>query len=150
MDTYLPTSMNKTVLFIAMAMFCMVAYSCTYNKKELPVLANPEKGLGNGNSLPDSVSFALHVLPIFKKECATENCHSGTKPASNLNLENDKAYAQISNSYRGYLNTIQPTNSLLYNLLTTDGSKKMPPNKKVDQKQIDLIVKWMAQGATNN
>lgn len=148
MDSCLPTSMNRASLIyvILMLFFC----SCVYRKKEFLVSPIQNNELTNGNSLPDSVSFALHVLPIFKTECATENCHSGTKPASNLNLENDKAYAQISNSYRGYLNTSQPTNSLLYNLLTTDGSKKMPPNKKLDQIQIDLIVKWMAQGALNN
>jgi hypothetical protein len=141
--------MNKTGFLVALATFCMSTYSCTYRKKEFPVSPIQNNGLTNGNSLPDTVSFALHVLPILRTECATSNCHSGNAPASNLNLENDKAHAQISNSYRGYLNTTQPTNSLLYNLLTTNGSKRMPPNKKLEQIQIDLIVKWMAQGALN-
>jgi hypothetical protein len=41
-----------------------------------------------------SVSFAAAVLPVLST-CAMVNCHTGTLPAGNLNLDASVAYAQL-------------------------------------------------------
>lgn len=59
------------------------------------------------------------------------------------------AYEQLSKEGTGYLNTDVPNHSILYTQLNSL-SLPMPPEGKLDQCSIELILKWLEQGALNN
>ena len=48
--------------------------------------------------------------------------------------------------YNNYIDTVQPENSVLYGALTAT-SKIMPPSGKLDDCKIEMILKWIQQGA---
>ncbi|WP_143302068.1 CHRD domain-containing protein [Candidatus Entotheonella palauensis] len=50
---------------------------------------------GQINPKPEGVSFASQVQPIFTNTCAVANCHAGTKPSANLNLEAGMAHMNL-------------------------------------------------------
>lgn len=115
-------------------------YSCTYEKIEY----NP-----CSSTVPDSVSFQSDVLPLFRTHCSTPGCHSGSNPEGNLNLEDSKAYIQLSQPGKGYINLTKPEFSILYTQMNST-SQPMPPTGKLDECKINLILKWIQQGAKNN
>ena len=95
----------------------------------------------------DTVSFQKSIAPIFEAHCVS--CHSGSNASGNLNLEASVAYQNLSDPKSGYLDTINPTYSLLYaSMIST--SNPMPPNGKLDNCTTDLILKWIQQKAKNN
>ena len=92
----------------------------------------------------DTVSFQKNIVPIFEAHCVS--CHSGSNASGNLNLEANVAYQNLSDPKSGYLDTINPTYSLLYaSMIST--SNPMPPNGKLDKCTTDLILKWIQQKA---
>ena len=99
--------------------------------------------------LPDTVSYKNDVQPIFNENCTTSGCHSGTNPKGNLNLVSSVSYQQLSNSQSGYINTTNPSSSLLYSSMKSLNNP-MPPNGVLEQCKLDLILKWIEQGAQNN
>lgn len=115
-----------------------------YRKIEKPVLKEDCKLV-----VPDSAKFSKHILPIFQSTCGIPGCHYGSNPSGKLNLELSVAYKQITNPNKGYIDTLEPVNSVLYNSLTSPGNI-MPPSGKLSDCQIETILKWMAQKAKNN
>jgi hypothetical protein len=100
-------------------------------------------------TLPDTVSFQGHIVPLLSQNCALPDCHSGNSPQGNLNLEAAKAYSQLMKKGSGYIDTIRPQNSVLYSSLVSV-TDPMPPTGKLNSCDIQLIVNWMAQKAKNN
>lgn len=98
---------------------------------------------------PDTVSFSHHIQPIFAKYCNESGCHSGNSPAGNLDLGQLSAYAELTNSKSGYIDTINPKFSLLYAQMNST-SNPMPPKGKLDKCTLELILKWIQQKAKNN
>jgi len=91
--------------------------------------------------VPDSVSFALDVLPIFENNCAKAGCHvSGGIPP---NLSADQAF--VSLTFFGYVDTTTPENSKLYQKITFGTMKA----NATDQDRA-IILKWIEQGALDN
>jgi len=73
----------------------------------------------------------------------------GAFPAGGLNLENAHAYTELSQAGSGYLNVANPKHSILYSMMNSPANT-MPPDGKLQQCKIDLILKWIEQGAKNN
>ena len=95
----------------------------------------------------DKVSFKNDIQPIFIQNCVS--CHSGNTASGHLNLEASVAYHNLSDPKSGYLDTINPTYSMLYaSMIST--SNPMPPNGKLSHCSTDLILKWIDQKAKNN
>jgi hypothetical protein len=134
---------NISLFFIAFGKMS----SCVYRTLEKP-LATPEE-LVSVCVQADTVSFQNHIQPILMKECARSGCHVGSSPEGNLNLENDKAYTQLWQRGKDYIDTVIAERSVLYNSLTSPANL-MPPTGKLPDCQIDLIRKWMKQGGRNN
>ena len=67
----------------------------------------------------------------------------------NLNLESAVSYGNLLDPQMGYVDTINPSSSLLYNSMNST-SNPMPPNGKLDKCKIELILKWIEQKAKNN
>ena len=125
----------RFVLFISVILFLTV--SC--KKATVEEVCSP----------PTTVSYKRDIQPIFNTNCATSGCHAGSKPAGSLNLEASVAFANLSDSKSGYIDTVNPTASLLYTSMTSV-TNPMPPNGKLSKCSTDLILKWIEQKAKNN
>ena len=98
---------------------------------------------------PTTVSFKQDIQPILNTNCSTSGCHTGVKPKGGLNLDAAQAYGELTNSKSGYVDTLNPSASLLFTSMTSV-SNPMPPNGKLSKCTTDLILKWIAQKAKNN
>ena len=143
---------NAILIFALLAVMLQV-YSC---KHEVPVQpknpgtnpANPNNPVGGTNACnPDSVYFERDVLPILISNCAMSGCHDAATGQDGVRL----------NNYGNVMSTadVRPFNtrgSDLYEMITEpDNDDRMPPAPKprLTQAQIDLIAKWINQGALN-
>lgn len=108
-------------------------------------------GTGTGNGVlcnPDSVYFNNQILPILISNCTQSTCHN----------EQDHEEGIILTSYQNLVSTVEHAtlynwdeNDLLEVLIEDDVDKRMPYGKPpLPQAQIDLIAKWVQQGAQNN
>lgn len=95
------------------------------------------------------ISFSSDVQPIFTTYCTDPGCHSGSAPQSNFNLEASVAYAQLSKKGSGYIDTLNPSASVVVAYMSSSATP-MPPSGKLDRCKIELIKQWMAQGGKNN
>ncbi len=86
----------------------------------------------------DSVCFNTQILPLITASCAQAGCHDAITREEGLTL----------NSYTGIMN--MGTNNLV-KYITTTSSKRMPPppQPKMDTASINLIKRWIAEGAKN-
>ena len=98
-------------------------------------------------TLPETVSFSQDIQPLFNDHCIS--CHGGGSPSGNLNLESSVSYLNLLDPQSGYLDTINPSSSLLYSSMNST-SNPMPPNGKLDNCKIELVLKWIQQKAKNN
>lgn len=98
---------------------------------------------------PDVVSFKADIQPIFDTHCNTAGCHGGNSPAGNLNLEASQSYTQLWRKKSGYIDTLNPTYSVLYASMNST-SNPMPPTGKLDACTLELVLKWIEQKAKNN
>ena len=121
----------------------ILLYACAYNKES----ASPKETICTDTI--KNVSFEKDITPIFTANCTTAGCHSGSNPQSNLNLEASKAYASLSKKGSGYIDTINPTSSVLYSALVSVSSP-MPPTGKLPVCDLKRIQVWMQEGAKNN
>jgi hypothetical protein len=126
-------------MFIRLVLLFVLGISFSCKKKKTPTSKDCQ--------VVENVSFQKDIVPIFEAHCVS--CHSGNKASGNLNLEVSVAYKNLSNIKSGYLDTINPTYSLLYaSMIST--SNPMPPDGKLDKCTTDLILKWIQQKAKNN
>lgn len=98
---------------------------------------------------PDTVYFQNQVLPLLVSHCAKPGCHSAE----------DKQDGVILTSYQNLMTTVDDVgeqdwskNELMEVLLLNDPDERMPPapNLKLTFDEVNLISKWIAQGARNN
>jgi hypothetical protein len=93
--------------------------------------------------IPDVVSFAADIQPIFNDGCNNAGCHStgGVAP----DLSPSKAYADLI--AMNLIDVADPEKSILYLEIATGGSmaKYAPPGDPDD-----IILKWIKEGALNN
>ena len=92
----------------------------------------------------DTVYFASQLYPLILSSCAMAKCHDNITKAEGVVLTD---YANIMR----YVSAGSPTNSSLYKSLIAN-SNRMPrsPVAPFTQTQIDLVSKWIKQGAKNN
>lgn len=124
-------------------------------KHEIPVYNPPvDNGGGSGGSggggtvtcSPDTVYFQQQILPIIVSNCAKSGCHDASSHVEGLNLT----------TYSGIMRIVSPGNpgnSKLYRVIvTSNNGDRMPPppDPRMPQEQVDLIYKWIQQGAKNN
>ncbi|HET9824503.1 MAG TPA: hypothetical protein VFP87_04180 [Chitinophagaceae bacterium] len=95
------------------------------------------------NGPPQYVSFSGDLVPIFSKNCALSGCHDGA--AHNPALTPENAYTALING--GYVNTIVPTNSIIYGEVN---SGSMPPTGALKASDVQKILDWIRNGAPNN
>lgn len=96
-------------------------------------------------SVPDTVSFAQHILPIFNDHCNMSGCHNtgGISP----DLTEANAYFELT--LTGMVKAEDPDNSPLY-IRMNSNSKPMPPQGKLADGLVQTVRLWIEQGALEN
>jgi hypothetical protein len=106
-----------------------------------------------GAVLPDSVDFNLHIRPILSDRCFS--CHGPdvNKREAGLRLDVDKdAYALLKDSktLHGIVPGKPRASGVYLRITSEDPNERMPPaasNLSLSDHEIDLIEKWIKQGA---
>jgi len=91
---------------------------------------------------PDTVYFTNTILPMIVSNCAKAGCHDAISSVEGLNLT---SYANIMRLVRAG----SPGSSRLYTVMSSS-REVMPPSGKLSQAELDLLSKWITQGAKNN
>lgn len=125
-------------------------YGCQHQPELPSPSGNPNPGGGNaGNTQcdPDSVYFNRDILPLLRSNCAMSGCHDGSTRSDGVWLE---SYASVMNS--DIIEQGDAFDSDLYEVLVeSDPGDRMPQGgPPLSQTQIDMVRKWIDQGAPNN
>lgn len=106
-------------------------------------------GGNNGNACsPDTVYFENEILPLIISNCAMSGCHDAQSAEDGVILTNYTNIIQTGQVRPGF-----PNESELFEKITEDRlDKRMPPppSAALSQSQIELVRKWIQQGAKNN
>lgn len=101
---------------------------------------------GGGDTLPPGVvCFQREVLPIIQSNCATTGCHVAPETHERPSLT---TYSEILK----WVRPSQPSESDLYKKITIINPRdRMPPTpaERLTDAQIDVIKRWIEQGAKN-
>lgn len=127
----------------------LLVYACKHETDEVnPLDPNPS----DTNSLitcdPDTAYFQNEVLPIFQSSCALSGCHDATTAEQDLILSD---YSHIISS--GNIEPGDASESEIYEKITeSDEEDRMPPppNPRLSNEKIALIMDWINQGARDN
>ena len=93
---------------------------------------------------PQAVSFSGDLLPLFVSNCATSGCHDAV-PGHRPSLTAENAFNALTSG--GYVNTVVPTNSIIYGEVK---SGNMPPSGALRPADIQKLLDWIRNGAPNN
>lgn len=97
---------------------------------------------------PAKTTYAEHVLPILKDACVS--CHGADKQRGGLALHTYQALLQGGSSGE----VVKPGDadaSRLYLLMAHKAQPAMPPKSpKLEQAKLDLVAKWISEGALEN
>jgi hypothetical protein len=106
----------------------LLVCGCKHDPAE-PVAQMPISG--------DSVCFNTQILPLFVSNCTMTACHNTISRADGYQFTD---YAGIKPGINN--------NKILKTIKATDPGDRMPPAGPLPAAQIQLIEKWIAQGAT--
>lgn len=106
-------------------------------------------------------SFSNDIQRIFDSSCSLAGCHSGLRPAENLNLSAGASYSALVNVNSGQCTNgrkrVAPgspsTSYLMDKLLGRNlcfGTQMPKKGASLAQSQIDMISAWICSGAPNN
>ena len=101
----------------------------------------------NANSTKTSQYFAEAVLPLLKEHCY--ECHSHDEDAAEGGLVLDSRAGWRSGGDSGTaIAPGRPAESLLLTAVNySDTELQMPPDGKLRQRDIDVLKKWIVEGA---
>ncbi len=110
---------------------------------------------GGDDDRPATFEY-IHAA-ILAPSCATSGCHSDLAEVAGINLESfDEAYLELTGrdcddddaSVRRYVVGGQPEASqLMYLLLDIEVPLAMPPDVALPDPDIDLVERWILEGA---
>ncbi len=137
--------MKRPVLFSAL--IAVLFFACVHQVVTAP--AGHDNGGGGdstgngggGGSTKDSfVCFEGEILPIFVNSCAYSGCHDSKSKEDGYVLDN------WQNITKRGIKPGDPGGSTIYQQIA---SGKMPPGGKLSTDQVNLIGKWILEGAKN-
>lgn len=136
----------KKYLFLAVNV-CVIVFapSCKHYipiENALPG-SGPDNPPATSTCSADTVYFQQQVLPVFISNCAMGGCHDATSHKEGINLT---SYSTIM---AGGIRAGNPGSSKLYKVII-EGSMPPRPYSALTQDQINILNKWITQGAKNN
>lgn len=126
------------IIALLLALIGILMYSC--RKDEGPIVIPP--------AVTIPVSFRNDVQPIFNSSCIS--CHNATHQY--LQLDSCCSYYELfyTGTNASYIDTLNPSNSILIKRMTGEIGPTMPLTGQLPQDQIDLVLRWIEEGARNN
>ena len=115
------------------------------------VVLCPARGAEPPAAAPEKVSYARDVLPLFQQHCM--GCHQPAKAGGNFIMLSRDALLKKGDSDEPGVVPGKPAASNLLAKITPQGGKPpaMPRGKPpLAPKEVALIAKWIAQGATDD
>ena len=92
------------------------------------------------------ISFEKHVKPILMQRCA--GCHSGPEPKGNFSLATRELLLEGGDSGPAIEMNDPHASVFLARITETDPALVMPPQgKPLEEEQIEILTKWIEQGA---
>jgi mono/diheme cytochrome c family protein len=125
--------------FVAIALI-----SCKHHPITDPVPPTGDTSTNPGGS--NKVCFSRDILPLLQSNCATSGCHDAS-------TQQDDVFLGDYNGIRDQVRPGNPGDSDLFEMITEDDEdERMPPapRPRLSQAQIDLIRKWIEEGAENS
>lgn len=95
----------------------------------------------------DIVYFNRDILPILRSNCAFSACHDAASSQDGVNLETYETVMATAD-----VEPFDLDGSKIYRMISDDDPDDRmppPPNAPLNQEQIQLIAKWILQGALN-
>jgi uncharacterized protein (DUF1684 family) len=96
---------------------------------------------------PDAF-FVEQVLPILEKRCLRCHSHAAGKAKGGLVLDSKSGW-QIGGSDGPAVVASKPEESLLVSAIRYEGYE-MPPDEKLPDSEIEILVQWIARGAADH
>jgi hypothetical protein len=132
------------------ALIAFTCFSCTKYQipgKGLPTPDNPENTELISTCDPDTVYFTNDILPLVVSSCGTTGCHDEDSHKDGVILTD---YTSIIRT--GKVKPGDPNDSEFLESLTDDGDDLMPPPPydPWSSDQVEMVRKWIVQGAQNN
>lgn len=102
------------------------------------------------DAAPAKVSYYQHIRPIFQAHC--QGCHQPAKARGDYIMTDFARMLAGGASKEKAIVAREPAKSLLVEMITpVKGEAKMPEGKKpLAENEIDLIKKWIADGAVDD
>ncbi len=134
---------NSLSLFFLLS---LVFVACKHEPFPAPPPGMPNDTTKGKPCDPDTVYYRKYIQPILNTNCAYSGCHDAATASKDVNLSDYEAVISTAD--------VRPFNadgSDIYEvLIETDLDKRMPLGQnQLPQNQIDLIRKWINQGALN-
>ena len=148
--------MKKIVIALISVGTLLAFFSCKHEPFETTTNSSTAGGNGTGGTGstggsnntcdPNKVYFQQQVLPILTSNCTMSGCHDVASHQKGVVLTTYDYVMTTADVRPG-----NPAGSKIYKMITeTDPSKRMPRGRPaLSQDKIDLIYKWIQQGATN-
>ncbi|MCY2997708.1 MAG: PSD1 and planctomycete cytochrome C domain-containing protein [Planctomycetota bacterium] len=96
---------------------------------------------------PDAF-FVEQVLPILEKRCLSCHSHAAGKAKGGLVLDSKSGWL-IGGSSGPAIVATKPEESLLVSAIRYEGYD-MPPDQKLPDEEIEILVRWIANGAADH
>jgi mono/diheme cytochrome c family protein len=97
----------------------------------------------------DTKFFAEQVEPLLRKHCFECHSHGSKRTEGGLTLDSRSGWAQGGERGAAIVPG-KPAESLLIQAIRrTDDDFQMPPEKKLADEEIETLVKWIKEGATD-
>ncbi|AFK03395.1 protein of unknown function DUF1549 [Emticicia oligotrophica DSM 17448] len=117
------------------------------------IVSNCTSSSAETGAIPDEVDYNFHIRPILSDRCF--KCHGPdvNKREANLRLDTPEgAYAALKDNPKAHAIVAGnlEASEVYQRLITKDSTLRMPPpesNLKLTQHEIELIAKWIKQGA---
>ena len=149
----------RNTLFILFAGLLLALNACKHEPELFPIPTDPNdttgtgnvNGNGNPNPTVDTICFESDILPIFQLRCAINGCHNAATAEEGFVFD---SFSNIMNSEDG--DAITPGNAndgeVMEVITDDDPDKRMPPPPMpaLSQQQIDMIARWINEGAINS
>ena len=127
--------MKRLIIFAGLLMVLGIGITGCYKDVVLPVAgADP-------NAPPKQYSYKTDIATLLNTDCAKSGCH--VAGAQTPDLETAVSYNSLVNG--GFVNTLFPNQSILYQMITGNMEEHMPLAS--DRQK---VYDWIRTGAMNN
>ena len=143
--------MKKCVITL-LGMSTLIFPACKHEILRDPLTGGNPGGGGNptvtASCSPDTAYFQQQVLPVIVSNCSMSGCHDAVSHEDGIILT---SYASIMST--GKIKPGNPEDSELFEkIIANDNDNRMPPppRSRLTTDQVEVIRKWIRQGAKNN